>query len=203
MPILSQDRTLPAAVTNLRLCAALRPFGSISVADAFDKSTAERLYVYDTTEGYSDWSTKPDCVSKCFVADNPGGSTLVLLPLDNRIVTGRNITKGGICDCLVLTEKEVSFLEFKTNVISIKDETIIQRADKAIRQLWNTYDKIVKPGCCKALQCSAMPVFVDFHVVFDQDLNVTGVSAELMDKQSEFLEEKGLPLYFDNEKTFR
>lgn len=125
------------------------------------------------------------------------------MPLDNRIVTGANITKGGVCDCLVLTEKEISFIEFKTNVTSSNNDTLTQRAEEAVEQLWHTYNDIVMPRCCKVLHSDNLPVSVDFYVVFDRELNVTGVSAELMDKQNVFLEDKRLPLFFDNGKIFK
>ncbi len=204
MPRLSPDRKLPTAITNLRLGTALRQCGTITVEDGFDKSTASCLYVYDKLEErYSDWTdSEPEFISRCFVVGNPSGLIVVLLPLDNKIVTGVHITRGGICDCLILTEKELSFVEFKTNVTSTNNNTLTQRADDAIGQLWNTYENIVKPRCCKALNNHDLSISVDFHVVFDKDLNVTGVSAELMDKQTDFIEDKKLPLFFDNEKVF-
>lgn len=44
---------------------------------------------------------------------------------------------------------------------------------------------------------------VDFYVVFDKDLEVTGANAELMDLQIQFLTDNNYPLYFDNGKTFQ
>lgn len=204
MPRLSKDSIPPAAITNLRIGTALQHCGSASVEDAFDKSTAHDLFVYDKPEeNYSDWTdNKPEFISKCLCVTNPNKMTIVLLPIDNKIVSGPKITQGGICDCMLLSEKEASFVEFKTNVTSTNNDTIIQRADEATKQLWNTYENIVKPRCCKALNSQDLPIPIDFHVVFDKELKVTGVSAELMDRQEEFLEERKFPLFFDNEKSF-
>lgn len=117
MPRLSQDRNLPVAITNLRLCSALQYCGALGVANAFDKSSAEYLYIYDDSKlGYTDWTdVAPEFVSKCFVATNPNNNTIVLLPLDHRILTGKSVVAGGVCDGMLLTEKEMCLIEFKTN----------------------------------------------------------------------------------------
>lgn len=209
MPRLSQDRNLPVSITNLRLCSALQYCGALGVANAFDKSSAEYLYIYDDSKlGYTDWTdVAPEFVSKCFVATNPNNNTIVLLPLDHRILTGESVIAGGICDGMLLTEKEMCLIEFKTNVTSSNYQTIVQRANDAIDQLWHTFDDIIKPKCTTQ-SIAGQPIDVeqmlsiDFYVVYDKDLEVTGANSELMDLQTQFLTDKSHPLYFDNGKTF-
>lgn len=203
MPTLSQNRDLPVAITQLRLCSALRDCGSVGVEDAFDKSDNENLYVYDDG-GYSDWTNVEPMafLSKTFHALNPHQNTLVLLPLDGRIITGKNIIEGGVCDCALLTEKELSFIEFKTNASSDLDETIFGHAEKAIKQLWHTYDGIINPACQKVGIDVKQKVYVDFYVVFNKDLSVTGVRADFQNLQDQFLQYKSYPLFFENSKQF-
>lgn len=205
MPRLSQDRNLPAAITNLRLCSALQNCGAIGVANAFDKSSANYLYVYDDGNlGYTDWTdVAPEFVSKCFVTTNPNNRTIVLLPLDGRILTGPSVIAGGVCDGMLLTDKEMCLIEFKTNVISSNYQTITQRADEAIGQLWHTFDCIIKSKCATISRDVEQMLSIDFFVVFDKDLEVTGANSELMDLQTQFLTDKSHPLYFDNGKTFQ
>lgn len=210
MPRLSQNRNLPVAITNLRLCTALQNCGAIGVANAFDKSSAEHLYVYDDGGlGYTDWTdVAPTFVSKCFVATNPNNNTIALLPLDHQILTGPSVITGGVCDGMLLTDKEMCLIEFKTNVTSSNYQTIIQRANDAIDQLWHTFDNIIKPKCA-AQSIAGQPIDVeqmlsiDFYVVYDKDLEVTGVNSELMELQVQFLTDKSHSLYFDNGKTFQ
>lgn len=205
MPQLSQDRRLPTAIINLRLGAALQGCGAIGVADAFDKSDAEHLYVYDDRAlGYTDWAdVETPFASKCFHAINPNHTTIALLPLDGRIVTGASIVVGGICDGMLVSEKETCFVEFKTNVTSTNGLTILQRAQEAVEQLWHTYDGIIKPRCAsKTIQIEKL-VPIEFYVVFDKDLEVTDAQASLMDLQNEFLEDNQYQLYFDNKKEFK
>jgi hypothetical protein len=179
------------------------------VANAFDKSSAEYLYIYDDSKlGYTDWTdVAPEFVSKCFVATNPNNNTIVLLPLDHRILTGKSVVAGGVCDGMLLTEKEMCLIEFKTNATSSNYQTIVQRANDAIDQLWHTFDDIIKPKCTTQ-SIAGQPIDVeqmlsiDFYVVYDKDLEVTGANSELMDLQTQFLTDKSHPLYFDNGKTF-
>ena len=205
MPILSQNKDLPAAITQLKLCYALRYCGPLGVGTAFDKSDDENLYVYDDVSlGYSDWTNvaPAEFLSTTFHAQNPNKNTLVLLPLDGRIITGEHFIRGGICDCALLTDKELSFVEFKTNVLSTSDLTILEHAGKAIDQLWHTYDGIINPECRKADIDITLKVNIDFYVVFDNDLSVIGVRADFQDLQNDFLQVKHYPLYFQNNKQF-
>ena len=86
MPRLSQDKTLPPAITKIKLAWSLQNCG-VPVKDAFDKSTAAHHYVYDDMQlGYSAWDgQKPEFSSKCFHVDNPGSICIALLPLDGGI----------------------------------------------------------------------------------------------------------------------
>lgn len=204
MPKLSKNKNLPAAITNIRLCSALRNCGSLGVENAFVKSKSNHLFVYDDrTIGYTDWTdAEPDFPSKCFNVLNPNGLIIVLLPLDNRIITGANTTKGGICDGMLLTEREMCLIEFKTDVTSSNNETIEKRAEGAINQLWHTYDGIIHPRCANVSIAIDHLLSVDFHVVFDKDLEIIGVNAALMDMQVQFHDDKKFSLYFDNEKRF-
>ena len=133
---------------------------------------------------------------------------IALLPLDGRILTGPSVIAGGVCDGMLLTDKEMCFIEFKTNVTSSNYQTITQRANDAIDQLWHTFDGIIKPKCATQ-SIAGQPIdvehklFVDFHVVFDKDLEVTEASSELMDLQLQFLTDKSHPLYFDDGKVFQ
>ncbi len=169
MPRLSQNREQPNAITQLQLCPALKRCSHIGVEKAFDKSDYENLYVYDD-DGlkHSDWNNDKYAVSlsNTFNAQNPNKSTLVLLPLDGRIITKKAFIKGGVCDCALLTDKELSFVEFKTNVSSSKNLTILHRAQKAIRQLWHTYDGIINTECKKIGVNVKDYVSIDFYAVF-------------------------------------
>ena len=205
MPRLSPNKDIPVAITNLRLCSALQNCGATGVDDAFDKSSAVHLYVYDDQRlRCTDWNDiEPDFVSKCFIATNPNNNTIVLLPLDGKILTGTSVIAGGVCDGMLLTDKEMTLIEFKTNVTSSNNKTIVQRANEAIEQLWHTFDGIIKPKCDERNRNIELFLNIDFYVVFDKDLEITAASSELMDLQIQFVEDYKFQLYFNNEKTFQ
>lgn len=206
MPRLAKDSELPVAITQLRLCSALRHCGRTGVDVALDKSDDENLYVYDDESlGYSDWTNVALAafLSKAFLARNPNKNTLVLLPLDGCIITGTHVIRGGVCDCALLTDKELSFVEFKTEVLSTNDLTILQRATEAKNQLWHTYDGIINSGCKQVGIDISDKVNVDFYIVFDTTLSVTGARADFQNLQDEFLQDKKSPLYFQNSKQFK
>lgn len=205
MPTLSKDRNLPDAIKQLRLCSALRNYGRVKVEDAFDKSNDENLYIYDDENlGYSDWTNvEPAAFDvETFHAQNPNKNSVVLLPLDGRIITGAHFIRGGICDCGLLTDKELSFVELKTNVASDPDETILGHAEKAKDQFWHTYDSIINPKYLRVDIDIILKVIIDCYVVFDNEQSVTSVRADLQNLQNEFLQEKHYLLYFQNNKQF-
>lgn len=154
--------------------------------------------------GYSDWSETINTadVSRSFIARNDNETEIVLLPLDNRIISGPAVTKGGVNDCAILTEKQMSLIEFKTNVTSNSDKNIEDKTSDAIKQLWHTFNEIISPRCSAKGISLEKAVDIDFFVIFDSNLDVTNVTASRLDKQMEFLQKNGFPLFFNNEKLF-
>lgn len=199
-----QNKEIPKAVKQLRLCKSLEDCGQ-SVASCLKRSTAKVLYTYDDTDlTYSDWSESiaPDKISRSFIVRNDDNVEIVLLPLDNRIISGPMVTKGGVNDCAILTERQMSLIEFKTNVTSNSDRNMEAKTNDAIDQLWHTFDEIISPRCkAKGIDLTDK-IDIDFFVIFDSNLDVTNVTASRLEKQVAFLEKTGFQLYFDNEKSF-
>ena len=61
---------------------------------------------------------------------------------------------------------------------------------------------IINPKCQKVGVEVKQKVSIDFYVVFDNDLRVTGAQASLQNLQNEFLLDKHYQLYFQNHKQF-
>lgn len=203
MPKLSEDRNLPNSVTRYSFGYALRNCG-VPLIDAFDKSSANPLYVYDDHDlGYTEWTNvEPDFVSKCFKVFNPNGNEIVLLPTDGRIIKAKDVIEGGICDCILVTDNYMCLVEFKTNATSTELHRIYNNAIDAMDQLWHTFDGILVPKCIAVSKDIKLISEIEFHVVFDKDLDVTSAKSSLMDLQNEFLDDHGYTLFFDNEKEF-
>lgn len=199
-----QDKAIPEAIKQLRLCASLKDCGH-SVESCFKQSSAKLIYAYDDDVlKYSDWNetAAPEDFSRTFIVHNNNAVEIILLPLDNRIISGPAVTKGGVNDCAILTERQMSFVEFKTNVTSNSEKNIEDKTDEAIQQLWHTYDEIISPRCSAKGISLVTSVDIDFFVIFDSNLDVTNATASRLDKQMEFLQQTGFPLFFNNEKSF-
>lgn len=205
MPRPSNNTNIPTAVSNLRLCSALSDCGRIGVQQAMVISTDSRLYVYDdATLGYSDWTNiVPSNLSETFSADNPNNIEIVLLPLDNRIITGPKVTQGGVCDCALLTVNELSLIEFKTNAKTVSNKTLEQRCREASSQILHTIDGIIKPKCSQKGIDIDKKVDINAYIVFNNELNVTSVQTIFQAIAMEVLEKNKLLLFVDNKKTFK
>lgn len=205
MPRPSNNTNIPTAVKKLRLCSALSDCGRISVQQAMVISTDSRLYVYDdATLGYSDWTNiVPSNLSETFSADNPNNTEIVLLPLDNRIITGPKVTQGGVCDCALLTVNELSLIEFKTNAKTVSNKTLEQRCREASSQILHTIDGIIKPKCSQKGVDIDKKIDIDAYIVFNNELNVTSVQTIFQAIAMEVLEKNKLLLFVDNKKTFK
>lgn len=205
MPRPSNNTNIPTAVKKLRLCSALSDCGRISVQQAMVISTDNCLYVYDdATKVYSDWTNiVPSNLSETFSADNPNNTEIVLLPLDNRIITGPKVTQGGVCDCALLTVNELSLIEFKTNAKTVSNKTLEQRCREASSQILHTIDGIIKPKCSQKGIGIDKKVDIDAYIVFDSQLNVTSVQTIFQAIAMEVLEKNKLLLFVDNKKTFK
>lgn len=202
MSQLNNIKTIPFAVKRIRLRSALKSCGGLDLLECIHTLSDNKIFVYDDPIlGYSDWTTaSPDNPDQCFQSNNPSGREITLLPLDHRIVTGPNIVAGGVADCALLTEEELSLVEFKTNVVS--DEYIADRSTRAIEQLWHTFDAILRLNCKRVNIDLDEMVTVDFYIVFDKNLDVTSSSATRQEEMMAFESKYGYPLFFANEKIF-
>lgn len=208
MPKLSKDNNIPNAINRLKIIPALTSCCPTGVVNCIDKTNDAEVFVYDDKNlGYSDWNNNSAAVtiSKCFIAKNPKKTEITLLPLDNRLVQNTRaqptLTEGGITDCAIATDQELCFIEFKTNATSRKN--IRRNSNKAEKQLWHTYDSIIKPKCLNQGVDLSSSVTIEFYIVFDTAMGVTGAMASCQARMIKFAtEHSGALLFFDNEKEF-
>ena len=196
------DNNIPQEVKRLRLCSSLQGCGG-AVEVCLKESDEVAMSIYDDAVlGYSDWINGNSGLPDAFIAHNADNKKLILLPLDNRIISGPVVTQGGVADCAVLTMDNISFIEFKTNVTSNTEQNISSKTEDAISQLWHTYNGIISPRCSTKGVDIAKMVDIEFYIVFNKELDVTLSSASRLNYQMEFLNDHHFPLYFDNEKNF-
>lgn len=196
------NNNIPIEVKRLRLCSSLQGCGG-AIGVCLKESDEVAMSIYDDAVlGYSDWINDNSGSPDAFIAHNADNKKLILLPLDNRIISGQKVKQGGVADCAVLTMDNMSFIEFKTNVRSNTDRNISEKTEDAINQLWHTFNEIIFPRCsAKGIDIAKM-VDIEFYIVFNKELDVTSSSASRLNYQMEFMNDHHFPLYFDNEKNF-
>lgn len=191
----------PLVISRLKVVAALKSCGNEAAVNDLDYSKAVDLYSYDTLKKYTEWQdTIPKNPTKAFHLVNKAEKDVVLLPLDNCIVKDANLIVGGITDSAFLTNDELLFVEFKTNATSSTKDALKRNSRKARKQLWHTYESILKPKFAAQGIKLDNEVDIEFYIVFDSSLEVTAASALFMNQMTQFQNEHGHPLFFDNEQ---
>ena len=191
----------PLVISRLKVIAALSTCGNVNAVNDLDFSNAADLYAYDTENKYTEWEEKtPLNPTKAFHLINKSNKDVVLLPLDNYIVKDTHLTIGGIADYALLTSDELLFVEFKTNATSTTKKALINNSKKAQKQLWHTYDSILKPKFVAQGVELESEVEIEFYIVFDSLLNVTGANAAFMNQMTKFEDMYGHLLFFSNER---
>lgn len=196
------NNNIPEEVKRLRLCSSLQDCGG-AVDVCLKESDEKVMSIYDDASlGYTDWVDGNIGLPETFIANNSDNKKLILLPLDNRIISGPVVKQGGVADCAVLTIDNMSFIEFKANVTSNTELNISSKTEDAINQLWHTYDGIICPRCSAKGVDLAKMVDIEFYIVFNKNLDVTSATASRLNHQMEFMNDHNFPLFFENGKDF-
>lgn len=191
----------PLVISRLKVVAALKTCGNEAAVNNLDYSKAIDLYAYDTNRGYTEWEDQLLVnYTKAFHLKNTPQKEVVLLPLDNCIVKDAHLITGGITDCAFLTNDELLFVEFKTNATSTSKRALKGNSQKARKQLWHTYESILKPKFAAQGIDLDNEVEVEFYIVFDSALNVTAARASFMDQMTNFHNAHNHLLFFANER---
>lgn len=191
----------PLVISRLKVVAALQSCGNAAAVNNLDYSKSVDLYSYDTDAKYTEWDKSvPANPTKAFHLINTLQKEVVLLPLDNCIVKDAHLVVGGVTDSAFLTNDELLFVEFKTNVTSSTKDALKRNSKKARRQLWHTYDGILKPKFAAQGIIIDDEVDIEFYIVFDSSLVVTAASASFMNQMTQFQNEHSHPLFFTNER---
>ena len=181
---------IPQSVQNLRLCSAFKGYRQ-KVEDCIAVTTAPEFYIED------DFQSKctvivasPNDDKKCRVL-NPSSSEAVVLSIDNKLITNRQIADGA-----VFNMKDFHFVEFKTNAEGNSDKAVSDTYNKAISQLKSTIT---------IFETNLKTVEIDFrnkvnigcHVIVAETFPRN--NAVEVTKAIEFAEDTLIPLSFENE----
>ena len=209
---------VPTPIKRLRLVSSLDSCGRGLInqdgSHNYEETSDASFSVCDVHEEENDKNLTRiaidgDDFEKAFDIENPNQRLIVVLPFDQEIITAPHYVQGGIADCGLLTIKELTFVEFKTNMTSVNIDTIKERYEKAMSQLWHTYE-VIKDRCkTKNIDVDSL-VEIDFFIVndkmFAQRVNQclpVKISATQQAYQTQFQKERnGYPLLFDTKRVF-
>lgn len=151
-------------------------------------TSSKSEHLIDTSGGYTVFSTSG--IEAGFDVINPRNIMFNLLQIDNKLIVGQ---KGGQCDCAFFYDDAFSFLEFKTNVTSLK--TVRKKYKKAEDQISNT----IKTFISKGIDVKSLASRVSAHVCFNNSF--PRKKASEMNRAIQFAnnaDTKGIGLYFEN-----
>lgn len=127
-----------------------------------------------------------------FDISNPNNRPMFLLQIDGKLLTS-SMRKVGQCDCAIVSDNEISFVEFKTNAIVANDSN----CDKAELQIFTTIMRI--NWALSRAGASLVPLAnLESYVCFK---SYPAVNAELQSRQLRFFNNTGVPLCYSNKKT--
>ncbi len=125
---------IPQSVQNLKLCYAFRGYKQ-KVEDCITVTTATGFFIEDSPESKCTVIVEHASEDKKCKVINLSSSEAVLLAIDNRLISNREIADGA-----VFNTSDFHFIEFKTNAEGNSDKAVSDTYDKAISQLKSTMD---------------------------------------------------------------
>lgn len=164
----------------------------------FECDNKGQLFVYDdASAGHVVYinNTKGLGRDKVFCLMNKGHKDVFLWHIDGVIYK-----KTSKCDCAIITQDEMEFIEFKTNAANKINETAINNYYQASEQL----QKIVldvKTRCSQSGIELTSIIPVEAHAVFNP--TVPSDSAMKKNIAVKFLKKTGVRLRFDNMKKLK
>jgi len=163
-----------------------RPF-----KDCIDAKSDETLFVVDDIETkISRFGNEEDDLGKALMVINENKREIVLLSIDNQLLTG---IQGGIADCALFDDKQFRFVEFKTNAGGNSKKNF----DKATQQLKNTI-KVFKDKLLTVNIQFEDAVVLSCHIVVSHSFPRT--QATIQDYQLKFsTDTNGILLSFNSE----
>lgn len=191
------------AIKQLKLKEAFvgnQKFDSITEDDDFLKELFEcesraQLYICDDNlVGHSVFIPNTEGIGKdkVFKVKNSEHKDVFLWHID-----GVLFEKESKCDCAVFTDKDLNFIELKTNAINRSEEAIQDNYQKASDQLLNTLEEVSKK--CHSVEVEIRDlVKIKAFAVFNRSVPSNDALRKNISIRF-LLESKGIKLVFGNE----
>lgn len=163
------------------------------LTEIFEHSNRGKVYIYDDeNKGFSTFVTNTNGLGKdkTLEIDNDPHRDLFLWRIDG-VLYG----KGSKCDCALLTDSYLRFVELKSNAANNTDEAIEDNYKKALSQISLTYKDI--NNRCKAVGVDLRKVRkLEAYAVFNR--TVPKDNAHQKSISTKFFLDNKFKLYFKN-----
>lgn len=192
--------------TKIRFREAFRGVSKVDMIDSdedlfhdlCEQSSRSQVFVHDDPEcGYSIFVRNTNGLGrdKFMRLTNPNHRDLFLLHID-----GVLFKKKSKCDCALLSEKELLFVEFKSDAANREERTCIENYLKCYSQLFISVNEFRVRF--NAVEVDLLNCFdsVYAYAVFNPTVPKVGNTQQNL--SAKFLFETGIKLVFDNQKTF-
>lgn len=136
-----------------------------------------------------------DIAQKYFAVENPTAAPFALLQVDNGLIKSHDVRK---CDCMIVNEDYIGFIEFKANATSDCDVTITKNYQKGMEQLKATIETFNKYYERQGKDIKSCRSGVEAFICFRQGYPKT--TSSQINYRVRFKEENDIPLSFERKK---
>jgi hypothetical protein len=180
------DAVFDGRTVNPSNCISSKSDNTFLVED----DSISKMCVFASSEGLSE----NEIEQRFFRVLNPSSREIHLWAIDGCFMLPHESRR---CDCILLSDKEFCFIEFKMNASSSKPNTIRENRRKACEQLETTIQLIKLP-----IEEKPLFLLVQFEAYLCSPPHFPSKDTSVYNKKIEFLENYGVMLFEKNEKGF-
>ena len=181
---------IPQSLQNLKLCYAFKGYKQ-KVEDCISVTTETEFFIEDNIESKCTVIVENPTDDKICKVINISSSEAVLLAIDNKLISNREIADGALFNM-----DDFHFIEFKTNAEGNSNKAVSDTYDKAISQLKSTIDLFETKLSTVGLDFRNL-INISCHIIVAETFPRN--NAVEITKAMDFADKTLIPLNFDNE----
>lgn len=136
-----------------------------------------------------------DAAQKCFSIENPTTVPFALLQVDNGLIKSHDVRK---CDCIIVNDAYIGFIEFKANATSDCNMTVRKNCWKAMEQLKATIEVFNQRYIHQRKNIKSYRSNVEAFICFRP--GYPKIKSSQINYRVRFKDDTGIPLSFDRKK---
>ena len=136
-----------------------------------------------------------DAAQKYFSIENPTTVPFALLQVDNGLIKSHDVRK---CDCIIVNDAYIGFIEFKANATSDCNMTVRKNCCKAMEQLKATIEVFNRCYIHQRKNIKSYRSNVEAFICFRP--GYPKIKSSQINYRVRFKDDTGIPLSFDRKK---